>query len=153
VDNVPIKGLKELERNLGRLSTRLQTKIIPDALRLGAEVIQQQAQSNAPVKSGFLRSEIKVKSGLTKAGKVSFIVTVGKQNFTEESFYGAIQEFGTLNTGRKTLSANGRKRKNKTGVVIKGKHFMQRAFNQRHQQAESIIMHEILKGIEKELKV
>ena len=146
-----VSGVNEFKRKLADLEKKTRNKIVAKAMRAGAKVIQKQAKANAPVKTGFLRSQIKVRAGKRRKGKIYFVVTMGKKNFTGKGFYGAIQEFGSLNTGRASQSARASRRASeRPHVKIEGKHFMGHAFDQQQAEAAALILDGIKRGIEAE---
>lgn len=65
-ENVAVQGLAALDRLLKQLPVNVEVNVLRGAMRAGQKVVATAAQAHAPVKSGALRSSIKVKTN-TKA--------------------------------------------------------------------------------------
>ena len=96
--DVKIKGLEQLQQALDDLPTKMEANILRAALRAGAVVIQQAAQSNVPTRTGRLRDTIRASAGIDKrVGRVTARVRAGgrKTKRSEGAFYAHMVEFGT----------------------------------------------------------
>jgi HK97 gp10 family phage protein len=127
-----VSGIKELKAKLADLEKKVRNKIASKAMRTGSKVIQKQVKANAPVKTGLVRNSIKVRAGKRRKGKIYFTVTCGSKNFVGKAFYGAIQEFGA------------------PARNIEGKHFMERAFDDKQAEAGRTVIQMIKQGLESE---
>lgn len=76
-----VSGLRDLDEALKQFPAKLQRKYLARALRAGAKIIQQQAQANAPVKTGALRRNIVVRSAPRNgaAGRVAVGIRAAKK--------------------------------------------------------------------------
>ncbi len=90
-----IEGVDELKRQLKRLDTKVRTSIVRSGLREGAKVAKQAAEAKAPVDSGFLRDNIKIKTR-KRGDKITAIV-----GFAEDAYYGRFIELGTKHMSAK----------------------------------------------------
>lgn len=136
---VSVSGLSELGRNLSELSAAVSQRICRTATNKGAQVIKNQAVTNAPiwpeshklegviVPSGNLKKNIvvkKIKSPLT----AEYIVTVrGKKKDFYAARYGRLVEFGTVK-----MAANS---------------FLRKAYDSEKLTAANTIIDELEKGI------
>jgi hypothetical protein len=82
-----VKGLDELER-------RLQRKGIRTSLRTAAKPTLSLSRSTAPVFTGLLQQNIKLRSAGVRKGTYKMNVGIGKKWFTGPTFYGAFEAFG-----------------------------------------------------------
>lgn len=85
-----VTGLKELQAFLDRLPAKMEANIMRAALRQGANVVRDEAQANAPVKSGVLKAGLKV-STRSRRGVVTASVKVGGKH----AFLARWLEYGT----------------------------------------------------------
>lgn len=83
------KGGKELARELNKLDTRMRRNIIREAVREGADVVIEEAQIRAPVRTGQLRDSIKRQLDSKESTKYAAVYKVGWS-----VFYGHLIEFG-----------------------------------------------------------
>lgn len=138
---IKITGARAIQRALDELPKRLAKKVIRQALRAGAKVIQPAAKAEAPEKTGQTRRAIKVRAGKSrKKNVISLGVIIGKGSYQGETFYGAFQNFG-WKTGKRGSS-------NRTQVP--GKHFMEKALAEKGVAARDVAEDVILAGIERE---
>ncbi len=86
-----LTGDKELKRKLKLLGTRLVAQVLEEAALAAAEPIKQQAEINAPRKSGTLASDIHAEVADKSPGKVEVNIGPGKR-----AFYGKFVELGTV---------------------------------------------------------
>lgn len=136
-----VEGFKSLEEGLARLTAWQEKSVLKDATKQAAQLIVDEALTLVPVRSGKLKRAIKVRAGKSGPGGVAFLAAYGKKNFLGDEFYGAFQEFG-WKTG---------KRGSKNRKQIKGEHFLEYAFEEKKQEALSIMLAAMRDGIEKEL--
>lgn len=95
MNNIDIKGAAELKRALGELPAKIEKGISRGALRAGAVVLQEEAQSLAPSgDSGRLRESISVSTGAKRSGTVYAHVRAGGRK-KGDAFYAHMVEFGT----------------------------------------------------------
>lgn len=80
---IDVSQIEDFARRMQQLDTRLQLEV-HEALRIGAQLIKADAQSNAPFKTGFLRSTIYA------AAKMTWSFAIGAW-----APYGKFQEYGT----------------------------------------------------------
>lgn len=85
-----LKGDKELERKLKRLSKELVPQVLEQAVLAGAKPIQEQASANAPVRTGTLRDDIQVE--VQKKTPTEVAVAIGPG---QKAWYGKFVELGT----------------------------------------------------------
>ena len=106
---VELEGTDELLRNLNRISGDLRGTVALKAVNAGAIQIENRARINAPVLTGALRNSVSTIAKQTGNGAEAEIGFRGL-------VYARIQEFG------------GRAGRNHS-VVIRGKHYLERAIN------------------------
>lgn len=92
-----IHGLQELDKQLRELEPKLAKKVTRKALRDAAKLTAAKAKELVPVDEGDLRDSIRVKSGKSRKGTVSVIVTTSASDniFSGEAYHGGFIEFGT----------------------------------------------------------
>jgi HK97 gp10 family phage protein len=124
---ITLAGDRELLAKLGKLKKTQARKAIRKGSRAGSKVIQAQARENAPVKSGALKKEVKVRA-LKRSRKWT-----GTQVTTKveggPTYYGGFVEFGTKK--------------------MKGRFFIRRAVEQVQQQAGQTFIDGIASEIDK----
>ncbi len=136
---IQVRGLRELNRELKALPDKLKKKAVRRAIAAGAKIVQKDAKTNAPRRTGALRRAIAVRSTPSRSQpnlvrSSVFVRTAGNRSKAtikrgEDPHYWKFQEFGWRATGpgakksglsRADFRARGRK--------IAGKGFMQKAF-------------------------
>lgn len=133
-----VRGGAQLKRHLDQLADVEIKKILRKAMRAGAKVILPAARANAPVgAAGRLRKAIRVRAAKRSRKYIGMTVTVGKELFKGDEFYGAFQEFG-WKTG---------KRRSPNRKQIAGKHFLQKAGEQKGKAAGNTVIAIIWQGI------
>lgn len=85
--DVHVTGLRELQGFLDTLPVKIEKNIMRSALRAGAKIVQAHAVANVPIKSGQLRSSIKIGTR-ARGGRVTASVRT-------KLFYARYIEFGT----------------------------------------------------------
>ncbi len=133
-----VRGTEQLKRHLDQLADVEIRKILRKAMRAGAKVILPAARANAPVgASGAVRRGIRVRAAKRSRRYIGITVTLGKGFFQGDEFYGAFQEFG-WKTG---------KRKSSNRRQVPGKHFLQRAAEQKGKAAGDVVIAITWQGI------
>jgi HK97 gp10 family phage protein len=127
-----IEGLDTLRSKLHRLSATTIGDVAKEAFPKAANPMVDRIQSLAPVRTGKLRSAIRVRAFINDQGNASFRISIGIKNFVGDTFYGAMQEFGT--------------------VKMEAKHFMKRGFEETESQVAETAMRLIASGIENEMR-
>ncbi len=137
IDSITLEGGPALDKALTELEARVSRKIVSASLRSGAKVVQRQAQSLSPERTGALRKSIKVKAGRVKrgSGTTSINVGTGKKWFVGDQFYGAFQEFG-WRAGKRPSKKSGADNR----PQMPGEHFMEYAYDTRAAQAVAVIV-------------
>lgn len=133
-----VRGAKELKRQLDQLADVEIRKILRKAMRAGAKVILPAARANAPVgATGAIRKGIRVRAARRSRKYIGIVIVLGKGFFLGDEFYGAFQELG-WKTG---------KRKSSNRRQIPGKHFLQRAAEQKGKAAGDVVIARLWQGI------
>lgn len=91
-----VRGLEELIKKLNDLPKKLENRVIRAAVRQGANIIKEKAQSYVPENTGALKKSIKVSGAKAKPGVISF--KIRPTNNTKKGisvFYGRFIENGT----------------------------------------------------------
>lgn len=155
---IKVQGAKETEQALRELPGKTANKFAKVALRAGCKILQSQAKSNVPVKSGLTRRSIRIKVGRAQNHLVTVMVTIGQKMYQGKLFYAAFIEFGHF-TGKRlrqkfrgpnaqehyhaASKAAGRK-------FIPGVHFMQGAAESKGAEAARAAEQKIVELISKE---
>jgi HK97 gp10 family phage protein len=90
--DVKIKGLAELEKALAELPDKIERNILRSALRTGAKVIEAEAKTQVPVRTGRLRDSIRVSVRLRGGKPVATITAGGRKK--GQAWYAHLVEFG-----------------------------------------------------------
>jgi HK97 gp10 family phage protein len=90
-----LEGAKALERQLKALPDKVERQILRQAVTAAAKPVLEEAKAQAPVKSGALRTSLKVRAGKRRKGSVGRQVVTKDGFFKGEQFYGAFIELGT----------------------------------------------------------
>jgi HK97 gp10 family phage protein len=141
-----ISGDKEIQRMFAGLTKAVQNKILRPAFRKGAKIVQADAKRIAPVKSGLLKSSIKVRRIKSlKRGEVGFNVITGKGDFKGETYYAAFLELGHKlgkrpSKGEKESNGDNRKE-------VSPKPFLRPAMENNRERVIAFIKAEIRKGV------
>lgn len=69
--DVQLTGVEAIRRKLARIAPAVQARIVPEALRPGAEVILAEVRQRAPVLTGELRDKIVIVDGPDSSSIVS----------------------------------------------------------------------------------
>src|SRR3954447_12368252 len=93
--SIDLRGAKELISKLKTLEPRIERKLLRQALRAGAKVIQAEAQARVPVKTGRGRKGIKVRAmSRMKRGTVGVKVQTSEGDYQGDEFYLSFIERG-----------------------------------------------------------
>lgn len=135
--DISLIGDAELATKLGGLTDKLERKVVRQAIRKAAQLILRDAKQRAPVESGALRRNIRIKALRRSRRRVGFNVQTGTREQMGISpddpfYYPALVELGV--PGR-----------------IEGRRFMRDALRDNRDQALKIMRDEILKGVEREV--
>lgn len=130
-----ITGLKEVQKSLYAFSQQLGDRVVRNALKEGAKVVQKIARSNAPVRTGKLKRSIVIRNSKINNGKrseeigVYLTINKSKKGARNDAFYGRFVEDGYTSRG---------------GKRIEGVKFMSRAFN----SGKSAAVNQIIRAVE-----
>lgn len=136
---IRIEGLSALQKALETLPDKLERNIVRSALRAGLREMQKEAEARVPVKSGDLKSSLKIKTKMIKGAPVAALGAGGGK-----AYYARFVEFGTA--GPYVIkSKNGKPLFVNNGVPVyqvthpggKAKPFMRPAFDAGNQAALS----------------
>ncbi len=131
--SVKIQGGERINDKLKDLPRALARKVLSQSLRAGARVILAQARADAPVKSGRLRANLKIKVARKRTGEDAAL----KVTNTPEAFYAALINKGWMkapvfraSTGAiYSLSKAIAEKRGLTPTFIPGTHFFDKAFD------------------------
>lgn len=129
-NEITIQGLEETLQALREIEPKLAKKVLRSAIRKGLKPMLAAAKSNAPVDSGTLRNSLRIKAGKRRKNTISLEIVNGTQEFTGESYYGSILEYGS----RKMPG---------------GHPYLRPAFDSTHEETARIIAEEIRNGLER----
>ena len=80
---IPVKGFKELNKELKNLPLKLRKKSLKRAVSAGARIVKKEAKRRAPKRTGVLRRSISIRSSRDKSNKdsvrYSVFVKAGKK--------------------------------------------------------------------------
>lgn len=149
----PITGAKELNRKLMSLAPRIAKKVIRQAVRPAAKLIQSAAKSFVAVDTGALKKSIKVRALKRSQTRIGMTVATnaGDNFFKGRTFYGGFLEFG-FRRGKRSGAL--RDYIKATGEDPRGevppRPFMKKAFEAQRDQAGAMIVSILRAGIERE---
>lgn len=92
---IKISGLTGVLKKVSELDKGLQNKLLQKGFRAGSKIMQKEAVRLAPEDTGLTKSAIKVRAMKRKRGRIGISLTLGKKDFTGESYYAAFTNFGT----------------------------------------------------------
>lgn len=156
-----ITGLKEVQKSLYAFSQQLGDRVVRNALREGAKVVQKIAKSNAPVRTGRLKRSIVIRNSKINNGKRSeeigvYLTVNTKKNgayygrFIEDGWntHGPRGEMRRMRRRRSILFTDrvaGGSRKTQQGRTdVPGVKFMGRAFS----SGKSAAVNQIIRAVE-----
>jgi HK97 gp10 family phage protein len=138
---IRVSGLTEVTQALKELDRKVQKSILRKGLRAGAKVMLSPARAGAPDRTGRIRRNIKVRAGRSSKGRVSISVGVNARDFTGPAFYAAFvllgHKVGSRRLGNKRTS-------------VPANNFLERAFDQAHQQATDVAVQTMANLIEQQ---
>lgn len=157
--DVEVFGIASLQKDLQRISSKMNKKDLAKLLRPGAVIIQREMKSIAPSRTGALRKAIRVRIARGKADdpratvETYFGKTYPYKGTMVKPYYNYFVENGTVERfrfGRKVV--NGRKVKDNSRRIptgaIKAVRFVWRAFDSKVDEAARIILDNIAKSVE-----
>lgn len=148
-----VKGDKELQRKLSRLSADARKRVMEPALLRAGIVLRDQARENAPRRTGKLAQSIRayaVDSDSETRAAVRVETSAGF--FQGKTFYGAFQEFGWRVGKRLRRRGLVNSLRNRLRKKIPGTHYIKRALDSHGRIAQEAAIEEIRAGIEREAK-
>lgn len=147
---IQVKGGAALRRKLRELADKDVKAVMRKALRAGAKVVLPEARSNAPVLTGKLKRNIRVRSAKRSRRYVGATVTTSEGFFKGDDFYTAFQEFGWRkgkrgpNAWRINKKGKRVRRRSKFQQIafgrVPGKHFMERAARSKGKAAGDVVV-------------
>lgn len=123
-----IEGFDKVFKRLKELEPKVAKKVLRQALRAGAKIIQTRAKANAPVLTGQTKKAIKIRAGKRSRGSVGVNVSIGARDYVGDQFYAAFHEYGTSK--------------------MQARPFMRPAYDSEKEKAAEVIQRKILEGIE-----
>lgn len=158
--NLKVMGYKEAVEILGQLNEKMQRQMLRTALRRASKPILQASKERVPVKSGKLRSKLRIvamrqlknrKSETSVAVKPYF--GTNKKQKTINEFYGRFVHFGTAE--RKSpkgkmlrFEADGKVIYTRKTKAMPGRPFLEEGFSVGHQQTVDNFGTELATSIE-----
>lgn len=129
---VTITGWEPLRAKLKALPTKVQRRVVRPAMRDAGKIVLASAKNTVPTgATGNLSRSLRLRAKKrTRKGTIGVNVSAGAAFFRGPTFYGGFVEYGT----RK----------------MKGRHFMQAAFDRSSASANAVAMAKIAAGIERE---
>jgi HK97 gp10 family phage protein len=137
------KQIDQINRRLREVPKKLGDKAVKKGLREGEKVIQKEAKKNAPRKTGQTKKAIKVKALRKRKDSYAVDLQIGKGDYKGDQFYASFQEFG-WHAGKRKLGDNRK--------WIEGKHFMERAYQSKSDQAAEVAVNTIVDGLEQAVR-
>lgn len=150
--NFPIEGADQLRKKLLALEPRIAKKVVRQAVRPAAKLIQDAAKANVAVDTGKLKRSLKVRSLKRSRNRIGVQVSTNSTDnlFKGNTFYGGFLEYGHR-LGKRT---NAQKRKGYKGPdsrkMVPAKPFMKPAFEAKKNEAGQMIVDLLRAGVERE---
>jgi Bacteriophage HK97-gp10, putative tail-component len=97
-NGVTITGLEQVQRKLRQLVPKAQKAIIKQGFRKALKPVLAEARSDAPVKTGTLKKQLKIKMGKRqRKGEIVMVVVASKKKGSDkdDAFYGWFQDSGS----------------------------------------------------------
>lgn len=139
IGTVRIKASKDVQKMLTDLPPKVVKGYMRKALTKAARVVQGEAKLRAPVKSGALKKQIKIRAGKSRSKWAARMKVQIVGNGTADAFYGTMVESGTVERVQKKTGRN-------VGRVV-GREFLHGAFNDRKSEAEDIIAESLAEAV------
>jgi HK97 gp10 family phage protein len=134
-----LEGVDEVVNNLKALDSKLKNGVLKKAPTVGANVILGIAKSLAPVRTGVLQSNIRIRSANQPSKGIYRASTgVGQKDWTGPAFYASFELWGHF-VGSRKLGAN---RKH-----VEGNDFLKKAAEQAGEKAAQAMIDTIAQGI------
>lgn len=128
---IRIDGCKQLSEALEALPKAVTKKILRQAMRPAIKPVMAEAKENAPVKTGALKKNIKLKAAPRSTKFIGIDVIVGDKWNTGKTFYGFHVESGTK------FGKNNTKDESKYGSQrIRPHNFIKDAYEHQHVRAK-----------------
>jgi HK97 gp10 family phage protein len=149
-----LTGDKLLDRAFQQLPIRTEKKVLRQALRPAAQIVNKRAKQTIRTKTGTFATSLKVRAGKrTRKNVVRLIVQTAEGFFKGESFYSAFVEFGHHAGSRKKSfkfydRRTGEERDSRK--YIEGKGYIRKAYEQTAEQAKAVAIENIKEGIYRE---
>lgn len=154
---IKITGLNEVQKSLYSYSQQLGDRVVIGSLRQGANLVKKAAQGKAPYKSGLLKRrgivvrKSKIHRGKSSKDMIGVYLTIASKK-KGDPYYGKFQEAGWNTRGKLnaeryskyirnfTRRSIGSSRVTQPGKTdVPGKHFIDRAFMEKREQAAELI--------------
>jgi HK97 gp10 family phage protein len=134
--SIVITGLKQVDKRLRTLEPRVQKKVIRQAMRKGLKVLAAAVKAEAPVLTGTMRDNVKVRAVKSRRrGSIQLEVRIEANDETKHT---------SPKTGKTVFYA---------AVVQYGPDpFMERAFDSAGERARQVALKALLGGIEREAR-
>ena len=137
-----VEGVETIAAALRDMRHDLARRHLAAAVRTGAEVIREEAQRRAPVRTGALRDDIKTRRVANPTdAPVEYRVANGP-----ETFYARFVEFGHAKVARgqyRQYRATLRARQAWQGGYVAPRPFMRPAFDTKREEAQRVIVREL----------
>jgi HK97 gp10 family phage protein len=152
---IKLVGDKELLRKLDRLQKKDARKAIRRGLRAGAKILAVETKRLVPKVTGAIKRAVRVRAGKRSRRYIAVLAMIGEGWFKGDSFYAAQQEMGWhagKRTGySKTYKAGAKAARGRAYMGrrwIEGKHFMERAAQNRGRAAANAALNIIRQEVE-----
>jgi len=125
---IEITGADDIIKALDELGSKVEKKILRQAMRKGLKPLLDEAKSRAPVDTGNLRDSLVIRAAKSrKRGTIALEVRPNERKFDGEHYYPAQVEYGTSDTEPNP--------------------FMAEAFSSAGETAKDVALDEIKRGI------
>lgn len=144
---VTVTGLEELYAKFRTLGTRVENKVVRQALRKGAKALLPAVQAEAPVASGKLKQSLRLKVPRNKKrGQIAITVEPNPENFRDKhGYYPAVVEYGRTRMKR-ARGASHKKIKNPK-YIVQPNPYLKRAFDKNKSALSAQLRTDIRDGI------
>lgn len=130
--SIELEGFDRFRSSMRQLESKIQKKVVRQALRAGAKIIHREAKQEAPELTGRTKRAVRVRAARRSRKFFGVNVQVGKQDFTGETFYAAFVELGTQH--------------------IQAMHWMKQAFERKKNEAKEAVLRTLGEGIAREAR-
>jgi len=89
-NEVIITGLDEIQKLLDKLPAKIEANVMRGALRAGVRVMEKEAKTRVPVKSGALKNSIRISSR-----RIGSVLKVSLKSGGKGAMHSHLVEFGT----------------------------------------------------------